>query len=350
MGKRSKKIGLAPGSLLYTGIHNSEKIKINIIDYDIENFREENIDKIEDCFPLKETPTVSWIDIKGLHDAEMIEKVGKQFEIHPLVLEDIVSTHQRPKTDIFDNYIYIVLKMLSYNESKKKIEQEQVSIIIGDRYVLTFQEKEGDVLEPLRERIRKSKGRIKSMGSDYLAYCIIDIIVDHYFSILENLSDEIAKLEEKILKNPQQHILNEIYFLKRENILLRKSIWPLREVISLIERSDNKLIENKTIPYLKDLYDHTIQVIDTLETFRDMIAGLVELYMTMASNKMNEVMKLLTIISTIFIPLTFIAGIYGMNFENMPELAWKFGYAGVMIIMALLAIFMVIFFRKKKWL
>jgi magnesium transporter len=188
------------------------------------------------------------------------------------------------------------------------------------------------------------------MGSDYLAYCIIDIIVDYYFSILEKLSDDIANLEEKILKNPQQHILNEIYFLKRENILLRKSIWPLREVISNIDRSDNKLIDSKTHPYLRDLYHHIIQVIDTLETFRDMIAGLVELYMTMASNKMNEVMKLLTIISTIFIPLTFIAGIYGMNFENMPELAWKFGYFGVMLFMILIALFMIYFFRKKKWL
>ncbi len=346
----SKKAGLSPGTLVHIGKKKIEKARIRIIDYDESQLNEKEAKKIEECFPFKEKPTVTWINIDGLHEVDIIEKIGKHFDVHPLVLEDIVNTGQRPKMEDFDSYLFVVLKMLHYNQEEGEIGAEQVSLILGSNFVISFQETEGDVFNSIRERIRNAKGRIRKMGADYLAYALVDAIVDSYFIILEKLGEEIESAEEELVTNPAPETLQTIHNLKREMILLRKSVWPLRELISGLERGESSLIQKSTVIYLRDVYDHTIQVIDTIETYRDMLAGMLDIYLSSISNRMNAVMKVLTIIATIFIPLTFIAGIYGMNFKFMPELEWRWGYFGILAIMAVVAVYMVIFFRKKKWL
>ncbi|MFB0509709.1 MAG: magnesium/cobalt transporter CorA, partial [bacterium] len=304
--------------------------------------------KIEECFPFKDKPTVTWINIDGIHKVEVIEKIGNCFNLHPLILEDILNTGQRPKIEDFGEHIFLVLKMLYYLE--KEITIEQVSLILGPNFVISFQEREGDVFNNIRERIRNNKGRIRKMGADYLAYSLLDAIVDGYFVILEKVGEEIEDIEEKLIKNPTPKTVQIIHNLKREMISLRKSVWPLREVVGVLERGESALIKKTTGIYLRDVYDHTIQVIDTIETYRDMISGMLDIYLSSISNRMNEVMKILTIIATIFIPLTFIAGIYGMNFRFMPELGWRLGYPAVLFIMVIIGIVMLFYFRRKKWL
>lgn len=354
--KRLRKAGLPPGTLIHVGEQKVEAVKISYLDYDEQNFQEKQVSSIEECFPFKTTPTVTWINIDGLHDVEIIEKLGKQFELHPLILEDVLHTEQRPKYEDFDKYIFIVLRMLYYNEQIQDIESEQVSLILGANFVISFQERVGDVFEPVRERLRNAKGRIRKMDSDYLAYSLLDAIVDSYFAILEKLGERIESVEEELVANPTEKTLQQIHNIKREMLSLRKSIWPLREVISGVQRSESPLIQEATGIYLRDVYDHTIQIIDTIENFRDMVSGMLDIYLSSISNKMNAVMKVLTIIATIFIPLTFIAGIYGMNFNpekspwNMPELNWYWGYPAVWVIMAVVAVIMLIYFRRKKWL
>ena len=348
--RHAKKAGLPPGTLVHVGERKIEKVRIRYIDYDEQELREKEAANIEECFPFKATPTVTWINIDGLHEVEIIEKLGKQFEFHPLVLEDILSTEQRPKYEDFDNYIFIVLKMLYYNQELQAIESEQISVLLGENFVITFQERVGDVFEPIRERIRNSKGRIRKMGPDYLAYALTDAIVDSYFAILENVGEKIESMEEDLVSDPTEKILQQIHAMKREMILMRKAVWPLREVISGVQRSETSVIKESTQIYLRDVYDHTIQIIDTIESFRDMVSGMLDIYMSSISNKMNAVMKVLTIIATIFIPLTFVAGIYGMNFEHMPELKWKWAYGGVWVIMAVITLIMLTYFRRKKWL
>jgi magnesium transporter len=345
----SRKAGLPPGSLVHIG-KKTDKVRISIIDYDKTQFNEKTAKKVEECFPFKKKPTVTWINIDGVHDTEFIEKIGKHFGIHPLVLEDIMNTGQRPKMEDLDDYIFIVLKMLDYDEKRNDIKPEQVSLILGSNFVISFQEREGDIFDPIRERIRNSKGRIRKMGADYLTYALMDAVIDNYFLILERLGESLESLEEKLITNPKPETLHAIHKMKRETIFLRKSVWPLREVISGLERSESSLIKKVTKIYLRDVYDHTIQVIDTVETFRDLVSGMLDTYLSSISNKMNEVMKVLTIIATIFIPLTFIAGIYGMNFEYMPELGWAWGYFMVWIIVVLIALSMALYFRRKGWL
>ena len=348
--KRSTKTGLPPGALIHIGEKKAELVKINILDYDEIQFEEKEAKTIEECFPFKDKPTITWVNIDGLHQVDVIEKIGKNFDFHPLLLEDILNTEQRPKIEDFETFIYIVLKMLYYDDNTNEINSEQVSIIFGQNFVISFQEKEGDVFNPIRERIRTDKGRIWKMGADYLAYSLIDAIVDSYFIILEKLGENIEDVEETMIANPTPETLHAIHRLKRKMISLRKSVWPLREVVSALERSDSSLIQEPTRIYLKDVYDHTIQVIDIIETFRDMLSGMLDVYLSSISNKMNEIMKVLTIIATIFIPLTFIAGVYGMNFEYMPELKWRWGYSVVWFVMLIIGISMVFYFRKKKWL
>ncbi|MBE0515870.1 MAG: magnesium/cobalt transporter CorA [Methanophagales archaeon] len=347
--RRSKKSGLPPGTLIHIGEKKAEKVRISIIDYDETHFQEKEAKTVEECFPFKDKPTVTWINIDGLHDVEIIEKIGKHFGLHPLLLEDILNTEQRPKMEDFESYIFIVLKMLYYEEEAHEIEAEQVSLILGSNFVLSFQEREGDVFKFIRERIRNGKGRIRKAGADYLAYALVDAIVDHYFIILEKLGEKIESIEEELVTNPLPETLQTIHHLKKELIFLRKSVWPVREVINVLERGGSALIHESTGIYLRDVYDHTIQVIDSIETFRDMVAGMLDIYLSSVSNKMNEVMKVLTIIATIFIPLTFIAGIYGMNFEYMPELGWRWGYPVVWLFIGAVVITMVFYFRRKKW-
>jgi len=345
-----EKVGLPPGTLVHVGERKTEKVKITIIDYDPKNYQEKEVDKIEECFSFKDKPTVTWINIDGLQEVEIIEKIGAYFGIHPLVLEDIVHTGQRPKGEDLGDYLFIVLKMIYHDENEDEIMGEQVSLILGQNYVISFQEREGDIFNPIRNRIRNGKGRIRKAGADYLAYALLDAIVDQYFLVLERFGEKIESLEEELVTYPTPETVQLIHKLKRDLIFLRKSVWPLREVISGLERGESPLIVEPTGIYLRDVYDHTIQVIDTIETFRDMVSGMLDIYLSSVSNRMNEVMKVLTIIATIFIPLTFIAGIYGMNFKFMPELEWHWGYPTALIIMLVVVGFMVMYFRRKRWL
>ena len=345
-----KKIGLPPGTPVFVGDKKAEEVKISFIDYDETQFQEREIRNIEECFPFKDTPSVTWINIDGIHDVEVISKVGNHFDLHPLILEDIVHTEQRPKTEDFGHYIFLVLRMLYFDEKEDDVKTEQVSLILGSHFVISFQEREGDIFNSVRERIRNGKGRIRKMGADYLAYSLMDAVVDYYFVILEKLGERIEELENKLIANPVPETLHEIHRLKREMIFLRKSVWPLRELISNLERSESSLIRKSTRVFFRDVYDHTIQVIDTVETYRDMLSGMHDTYLSSISNRMNEVMKVLTVIATIFIPLTFIAGIYGMNFKFMPELEWRWAYFGLWGVILALAVFMVVFFKRKKWL
>jgi magnesium transporter len=348
--KRSRKAGLPPGTLVHIGEKKSETPKIAIMDYDEANFQEKEIKTIEECFLFKDKPTVTWINIDGLHQIEILEKIGECYGLHPLVLEDILNTDQRPKMEDYYDYIYIVLKMLDQSNKSNEIVTEQISLILGPNFVFSFQEKEGDVFDPIRERIRNGKGRIRKMGADYLAYALLDSIVDNYFIILEKLGEKIELLEEKLVTHPTPETLQVIHHLKREMIFLRKAVWPLREVISGLERNESSLIKESTKIYLRDIYDHTIQTIDTIETFRDVVSGMLDIYLSSVSNRLNSVMKVLTIIATIFMPLTFLAGIYGMNFKYMPELEWRWGYPVIWLIMIGIGSFMLVYFKKKNWL
>ena len=285
----------------------------------------------------------------GVHSVEVIEEIGRLFNLHPLVLEDIANTGQRPKIDDFNEYIFVSLKMLGYDDRKGEITAEQVSIVLGRDFVISFQERVGDVFDPIRERLRNAKGRVRKMCADYLAYALIDSIVDNYFAILEKISDKIEDMESQLLDDPTTTTLHKIHGLKREMLFLRKSVWPLREVISRAQRGELSLISASTEVYFRDVYDHTIQVVDTIETLRDMVSGMLDTYLSSVSNRMNEVMKVLTIIATMFIPVTFIAGIYGMNFEFMPELKWHWSYPAVWLVMLAVIASMVLYFRRKKW-
>lgn len=348
--KRSAKIGLPPGTLIHIGERKTEKVRIRILDYDEAQFEEKEAKTIEECLTFKDKSTITWINIDGIHQVEIIEKLGNYFGLHPLLLEDILNTEQRPKMEDYRDYIFIVLKMLYLGEANNEIEAEQVSLILGSNFVISFQERRRDVFEPVRDRIRNAKGRIRKAGADYLAYTLLDAIVDNYFIILENLGETMEETEEQLTTNPNPETLQLIHALKKGMIFLRKSIWPLREVISGLERCESSLIHESTGAYLRDVYDHTIQIIDTVESFRDMISGMLDIYLSSISNKMNEVMKVLTIFASIFIPLTFVAGIYGMNFEFMPELKWHWGYFGILGVMALVGISLVVYFKRKKWL
>jgi magnesium transporter len=350
--KRSEKTGLPPGTLIHIGEKKTEKVKITVMEYNEATFREKEALSAEDCIHRKdkEEGTVSWITVNGIHQVEIIENICKCFGIHHLTTEDILNTDQRPKTEEFDEYIYIVLQVFFYNSERHELLTEQVSLVVGSHFVISFQENSGDVFAMIRERIKTGKGRIRKMGADYLAYCLMDIIVDKYFPILETMGEEIELLEEELVNQPTPKILRTIYTLKRDMVLLRKSVWPLREVISKLERGEHALFKESTMIYLKDIYDHTIHVIDTLESFRDIVTGMLEIYLSSISNRMTAVMKVLTMIATTFMPLSFIAGIYGMNFQFMPELQWRWGYPIVLLIMVSVGISMIIYFRRKKWL
>ncbi len=347
---RSKKVGMPPGSLVFVGERKVDKVRISYIDYDAEDFREGRVESIDECLPLTDQPTVTWINVEGLHDVSVIEKVGERFNLHPLLLEDVVNTAQRPKLDDYEDYLFIVMKMFMYDEQEDEITSEQVSFILGLRHVIMFQERRGDVFDSVRQRIETAKGHMRKMGADYLAYALIDAVVDSYYAVLEKVGEKIEDMEESLVNEPVPETLQKIHNLKRNLILLRKSVWPLRDVANSLARGESKLISKKSIIYLRDVYDHTIQAIDTIETFRDMTSGMLDIYLSSVSNRMNEVMKVLTIIATIFIPLTFIVGVYGMNFVHMPELGVAWAYPLVWVIMLIIGVLMMIYFRRKKWL
>ena len=348
--KTHKKLGKSPGSIIYTGNKQDKQLFIEAFDYNTEKCIDKELNNVEEAFDFKGSDSVTWININGLNHVDAIEKLGNHYNLHPLVLEDIVSISQRPKIDEHEEYLFVVLKMLYY-DTDDRIVSEQVSFVLGKGYVLSFQESEGDVFDAVRERIRQGKGRVRTMQADYLLYILMDAIVDHYFVIIETLGDKIEDFETAIFSgNVNQTINKDIQDLKREILKVRRAIYPLREVVSRIEKHESPLILKKTKTFYRDIYDHLIQVSENIDIYREMIWSLMDMYMTTISNKMNEVMKVLTIMASIFIPLTFIAGIYGMNFDYMPELHYRYAYPILWGVMILTFLGMLYYFKRKKWL
>lgn len=352
---RGSKLSDLPPTPLPQEERKPERPRITVIDYDEYHYHEAEVKDVAECFVFKEKPTVTWINIDGLHQVDILEKLGACYGIHPLVLEDIL-TDQRPKIEDYESYIFIVLKMLYYDEEGDEelgdsvIDIDQISLILGPNFIISFKDKEVDVFDPIRDRLRTARGRIRKQGSDYLAYSMIDAIVDHYFVIMEKLGERFEELEDAVVANPEPEILTTIYNLKRDMLFLRKSVWPLREAISKMQRIDSPLVTDSTKIYLRDVYDHTIQVIENVETFRDMSASLLETYLSSLSNRLNEVIKVLTIISTIFIPLTFLSGLFGMNVKTMVEWlepSWAFFW--ISALMLAIALVMLTYFRRKRW-
>jgi len=342
VSRRSVKAGTPPGTLIYTGEVKAE-VEITLIDYDSESYREFKVEDVEETFQFRDTKSVTWIDVVGLHDVDKIEKIGLHYGIHPLVLEDVLNVYQRPKVEDFGDYLFVVARVL-----KEGLDSRQVSFILGRNFVITFQEERLEIFEQIRKKIREG-GKIRKMGTDYLLHSLIDAIIDSYFVILGKIEDEIAEFEDRVVLNPTPEVVQSIHRLKRNLIALRKSVWPLRDVVSYLSKSESDLISDETSIYFRDVYDHTIQVIDTIETLRELIAGMLEVYFSSISNRTNEIMKVLTIIATIFMPLTFITGIYGMNFRYMPELEWRYGYPFALFLMLIVSVFMIVYFRRKRW-
>lgn len=346
-----KQIGLPPGTLVYTGEKEKEPVTVTLIEYDQNSYLEKKIDDLNEILFSKENEKVSWITIDGVHEIKLMEKIQSYFNIHPLAMEDIVHTTQRPKAEEYQEQLFIVTRMFIYDEENHELKNEQVSFILGRNYLLTFLEDPGDVFNAVRDRIRKDGTKIRSNGADFLAYALIDAIVDSYFHILEKLGEEIEELEDRLVVQPTREDLQAVHHMRRNMILLRKSVWPLREVISHLQRNEHQIINQSTQIYLRDVYDHIIQIMDTIESYRDMIVGMLDVYLSSTSNKLNEVMKFLTIISTLFIPLTFLAGVYGMNFQNFPELEMEWMYPwGFWAVSLLISFGMILFFKRKKWL
>lgn len=348
--RASRKAGLPAGELVHVGEMHEATSSITLLDYDKDNLRVHQIDSIQDLLPFKSSESMSWVIIEGLADVELIQQLGEAFDIHPLVLEDIVSTHQRPKLDEFDDYLYLVLKRLEVASDSFVVTQEQVSLLLFDNMLFTFKEKRDDLFTPVITRLQTEKSRLRAQTTDYLAYVVLDTIVDGYFTVQDSLDQFSDDIEEKLLDQPGPELLTRIQKVKRELIFVRKSLSPLREMLAALERCESTLLSEKTHIYLRDVYDHTIRVIEAMDSYRDLITGMLEMYLSSVSNRLNEVMKLLTVFATIFIPLTFITGIYGMNFQNMPELKWPWAYPTLWLVFISIAVSLLIYFRKRKWL
>lgn len=353
--RASTKLGRKPGSIDYVGIPRDEPVSITVMSYDAHNLEETHYDSVEKLKLDLDPDKIHWININGLHETQFLERVSEEFKIHPLVMEDIANTHNRPKFEESNDYIFIVIKMLQWHENNGNITSEQVSLLFGKNWVISFQEAEGDVLDYVRERLRRTVPRERFLHPDYLSYALVDAIVDHYYVILERVSDKVEVLEDELVVHPEPEQLEVIYELKRRLIQMRKAVWPLREAVGGFERSESPLVNQSFRPYLRDLYEHAIQIIDSVETQRDTVSGLLDIYLTSVSNRMNEVMKVLTIIATIFIPLSFLAGVYGMNFDtgasplNMPELGFRFGYISFWVVAIAVGAGLLWFFKRKKW-
>lgn len=341
-------MGLPPGSMLALGNGKDTKVTISLFDFNETQVVEKHNLSPADCKEYIATPSVTWIQVSGVSDPKMIETIGAEFQLHPLILEDIISCGQRSKIDSYKEHLFIVMQLLTHNQ-RGRLEEEQVSFILDKNLVISFAEKEDDIFRSVKERIHKSNSRIRKMGADYLVYALLDIIVDNYFVILEKIDHQLEELEEELIKEPGPQALLKIQQAKRNITLLRKSVWPTREVINQFQHVESPLVSNSTRVYLKDVYDHAIQAIDTIEGFRDIVSGMLDIYISHINLKMNEVMKMLTVVATVFVPLTFIASIYGMNFDNMPELHYEWGYPIVLCVMLAIALFMLVHFRRKKW-
>ncbi len=348
--RATKKPGAPPGTLVHTGVQKVERLRIRYLDYDAEQLSEAEVEDVQRCFPFKDSPTVSWINIDGLHDVELIRAVGERFGWHPLMLEDIVSVGQRAKMEEYDGVVFIVLPMLGWNAERAQVEEEQLSVILGERYVFTFQERFGDVFESVRERLRNARGRIRQRGPDYLAYALIDAVVDHYFAVIEAVGEITDDLEAEVLVDPVSGTMQRLHLLKRELISVRRAVWPLREMLNQLLRTEGAYFSKETRIFARDVHDHAVQVAETVDALRDVVSGAVDLYLSTMSQRTNEVMKVLTIMASIFIPLTFMAGVYGMNFDFMPELHVWWAYPALLGVMLLLGGTMLLYFKRKGWL
>ncbi len=349
--QHSKKTGLPPGTLLHVGNERREQAKVTLVEYTADKCFEKQSCNIQEFLQKIPADTVTWFNIEGIHDISLIETIGKQLNLHVLTLEDIVHSGQRAKFEDFGDYLFIVTKMLRYNKELHQLQSQQVSFVLGRGYLMTFQESDWDVFEIIRLRIRKNSGFVRQMGCDYLCYALIDAIVDHYFEILEHFGDKMEELEEELLTHPSEKTLHKIHIIKRDFVLLRKTIWPLREAVRCLQDDESELLGDDTQLHLRDVHDHTVQIIDTLESSRDLVSGMLEIYLSSVSNKMNSIMKVLTLIATIFIPLTFVTGIFGMNFHTMPELrqGWMYPWGFWLIIIGIV-VAMAVYFKKQKWL
>jgi magnesium transporter len=342
--------GLPPGTLSIPDEAKPQAV-LHLMDYSGDNFRELSVDSVEEFGDsVRDSATVSWLNIDGIYDSTVLEDAGAQFSIHPLVLEDIQNVEQRPKVEDYGEYLFLTFKMLSWDEEQGQPVTEQVSLILGSGYVLSFQERSGDVFELVRSRIRLGRGRIRVMGTDYLALALLDAVVDNYFLVMERLELEFEALEEEVLIEKRKDSVQGIHDLKRKVAMVRRSVWPLRDMLSEVARVGAQLIDTETMPFFKDVYDHALQIFDSVEMFREMLTGLLDFHATNVSNDMNSVMKVLTIFVSVFTPLTFIAGIYGMNFQHMPELAVGWAYPAVLGVMACVGVGMILFFKVKRWL
>jgi magnesium transporter len=351
VGKRYHKPGTAPGTLRAPE-KRIDQVRVTVIDYGPDHLEEKTVTRVEEVFRYRDSPSVTWINVEGLHDVALVESLGRHFGFHPLALEDVLNCGQRPKLEDYGPYHFLIMKSLLPGES---LDTEQISFFLAGNYVITFQEVPGDSFEAVRERIRRGKGLMRKAGADYLVYALIDALIDEFFPILERYGEKIESLEAELLTNPSRGTIQEVHRVKRELLLLRRTAWPERDVISAMQREESDVIHRETQVFLRDCYDHTIQIIDMIETYRDLAAGMLDIYLSSVSNRMNEIMKVLTIISTIFIPLNFIAGLYGMNFHtnhpmNMPELDWPWGYPYALGMMATVAVLLVIYFQRKGWL
>jgi magnesium transporter len=345
-----KKAGLAPGTVVYLGERRAERMAIRLMDFSPEHFREEELAGVGECLDCRDTDSVTWINIDGLHETDALQRLCQHFGVHALVQEDIVNTSQRPKFEDYEDHVYIVCRMITYDESARQLVSEQISLVVGESWVLSFQERPGDVFDAVRERARQGKGRLRRLGPDYLAYALLDAVVDHYFVVLEQIGDSVEGLEAELLDAPTPTHLAAIHAHKREMVVLRRSARPLREVAGGIVRDEQPLITESTRLFFRDLYDHTIQVSDAIESLRDILSSLQDLYLSSVSNRMNEIMKVLTIMGSIFIPLTFVAGIYGMNFAHMPELQWRWSYPLFWLVIVGLGGGLIVWFRRRGWL
>ena len=346
----SEKSGLPPESLVHVGEVHAHEQKISVVNYNKSTLTRHTVNSIEELLSYKTTDTITWVIIDGLKDVSIIDAIGHHFDIHGLVLEDILNTHQRPKFEDFNDYLYIVIKAITLSNTDFNIGYEQISLLILNNFVFTFIEQPNQLFNPILNRLDNDKSQIRSLGTDYLAYLILDTVVDEYFAVQDTFDDLIESVEETLLSDPSSETLATIQKIKRELIFLRRSVSPLRELLAGIQRSESPLIHEKTRRYFGDVYDHAIRIIEAIESYRDLIAGMLDIYLSSVSNKMNETMKVLTVFASIFIPLTFIAGVYGMNFEYMPELKWRWGYPALWIFFISVSVFLLRFFKIKKWL
>ena len=343
------KAGLSPGSMIHVGEQKLDRISIKTVRYEPETLEEKDCQTVEECLFGTDGNEKTWIDVTGLHEVDAVEKIGKHFDLHPLVLEDIVNTEQRPKLEDFDDYLFITLRLPSVDKDEG-IVMDHFSLVLLPDTVISFREGDAEAFAGIRRRLEKKGGRFRKAGTDYLMYALLDSVVDRYFALLDSLENRIGDVEDELVDNPGQKTLEEIYLLKGELIKMRRSVWPIREVLSSLNRDDFSLINEETKPFIRDVYDHLHQVVETIEVLRDTIESMQDTYHSMVGNKMNQVMTLLTIIAVIFIPLNFLAAIYGMNFKYMPELDWRYGYFVLWFVIVGIGVTLFLVFKRKKWL